>query len=264
MGEFDENYEPSASELYDEGQTEAEDAQAEAEQWADENGMDTWSNGDVRTNANLDEDSDDSFDEIPENESQYDSITEDSEKSVSELYDEGHAEAEAAQADAERWADENGMNTWSNGDARTNADTDAENASSGEMPESNNFESEKTDILSDESDEDNNYAPLNSEVEETEENDEDFRREMEEENRRLQELKEEEERVAADNDYAKLHDMKEQYKQLNRDYENAKRDINFSNSDDERNYWNNRADSIWNERDKLGGEMEDYIRSRNK
>ena len=45
----------SPAELYERGQKEAEQAQAEAEQWADENGMKVWSDGTLRQNSEVKE-----------------------------------------------------------------------------------------------------------------------------------------------------------------------------------------------------------------
>ena len=49
--------------------------------------------------------------------------------SISELYEKGQREAAEAQAEAERWADEQGMTHWSDGTPRANAQADASDSS---------------------------------------------------------------------------------------------------------------------------------------
>ena len=58
--------------------------------------------------------------------------------------------------------------------------------------------------------------------------------------------------------------MVERYKNVDNEYQNVKNDIEMSRSKEEQEYWTRRADTIWNERDKLGADIEDFKKSRNK
>ena len=95
------------TDLYDEGQENAAQAQAEALEWADEQGLEEWSNGDPIQRP-------DTTDSEPE-------LEEKSE--ITDLYDEGQENAAQAQAEALEWADEQGLEEWSGGDPIQRPDT---------------------------------------------------------------------------------------------------------------------------------------------
>ena len=81
------------------------------------------------------------------------SVPDESSRPVNELYTEGMEKAATAQDEAEQWADENNMETWSNGDSRVNHIGNTEDACSTEQnsehpadgEESPENESEKPD-----------------------------------------------------------------------------------------------------------------------
>ena len=45
--------------------------------------------------------------------------------------------------------------------------------------------------------------------------------------------------------------LQEDYKDIDLQYQNAKNDIEMSRSPEEQDYWQNRADDLWNQRDEL-------------
>ena len=59
-----------------------------------------------------------------------------------------------------------------------------------------------------------------------------------------------------------LEKKQEKYKDLDLEYKQIKNDIEISRSSEERAYWEKRAEEIWQERDRVGGEIEDYIRNK--
>ncbi len=61
---------------------------------------------------------------------------------------------------------------------------------------------------------------------------------------------------------AEISEKQNKYKDLDSQYQQIKNDIEMSKSEEERNYWQKRGDSIWEERDRLGGEIEDLIRKK--
>ena len=138
--------EMSISELYEQGQQDMLDAQQEAEDWADENGMTEWSDGTPRM------DTEEEFPEIPDEVPQdvpevvedtgeideqmvdeasesTDDVSEDvpeeaSEPSISELYEQGQRDMLDAQQEAEDWADAHDVNAWSDGSMREGHEND--------------------------------------------------------------------------------------------------------------------------------------------
>ena len=46
------------------------------------------------------------------------------------------------------------------------------------------------------------------------------------------------------------------------EYKQIKNDIEISRTSEERAYWEKRAEEIWQERDRVGGEIEDYRRNK--
>ena len=102
----------SPSELAEKGREEMDRAQRDAEQWADENGMDRWSDGSLRGNS----------DEETHN-------IDESQLSPSELAAKGREEMYRAQRDAEQWADENGMDRWRDRSLRENSEESIEDNS---------------------------------------------------------------------------------------------------------------------------------------
>lgn len=58
--------------------------------------------------------------------------------------------------------------------------------------------------------------------------------------------------------------MNEHYNELDRNYANIKNDIEMSKSPEEQEYWTRRGNEVWEQRDKLGGEIDDYIRKHKK
>ena len=59
-----------------------------------------------------------------------------------------------------------------------------------------------------------------------------------------------------------LEKKQEKYKDLDLEYKQIKNDIEISRSSEERAYWEKRAEKIWQERDRVGGEIEDYRRNK--
>ena len=84
------------------------------------------------------------------------------------------------------------------------------------------------------------------------------RRELEEFSRLQAEEEKEIEEKEMEEKETSIEDMQERYADLDREYANIKKDIEMSQSEDEQNYWMRRADTIWHERDELGGKIEDF------
>lgn len=59
-----------------------------------------------------------------------------------------------------------------------------------------------------------------------------------------------------------LEKKQEKYKDLDLEYKQIKNDIEISRTSEERAYWEKRAEEIWQERDRVGGEIEDYRRNK--
>ena len=59
-----------------------------------------------------------------------------------------------------------------------------------------------------------------------------------------------------------LEKKQEKYKDLDLEYKQIKNDIEISRTSEERAYWEKRAEQIWQERDRVGGEIEDYRRNK--
>lgn len=106
--------EMSISELYEQGQREMLEAQQEAEDWADENGMTEWSDGTPRQEV-----ADEAMDEMS-----VDSSENVSEPSIAELYEQGQREMLEAQQEAEDWVDAHDVNAWSDGSMREGHEND--------------------------------------------------------------------------------------------------------------------------------------------
>lgn len=113
--EGDENLSPA--ELYEKFQKEMYDAQQDAEEWADSQGMDQWSDGtprDSSLNTEFEEDvsADNTANDIPYN------FDGDENLSPAELYEQSQQKMQEAQQDAEDWADSQHMTRWSDGTIR--------------------------------------------------------------------------------------------------------------------------------------------------
>ena len=137
--EIADEQQPTPNELYEQAQQEAYDAQAEAEQWADEQNISHWSDGSERQNCN---------DDMQESE-----IANDENLSPAELYEKGQKEASDAQAAAEQWADEQNISHWSDGSERQNYNGDIQEAkidnNIDDIPEEDVLTSEETDVNED-------------------------------------------------------------------------------------------------------------------
>ena len=59
-----------------------------------------------------------------------------------------------------------------------------------------------------------------------------------------------------------LDKIQEKYKELDLEYKQIKNDIEISRTPEERVYWEKRAEEIWQERDRVGGEIENYRRNK--
>ena len=52
--------------------------------------------------------------------------------------------------------------------------------------------------------------------------------------------------------------LQNDYKDIDQQYQNAKNDIEMSRSPEEQDYWQSRADDLWNQRDELGYKIDTY------
>ena len=52
--------------------------------------------------------------------------------------------------------------------------------------------------------------------------------------------------------------LQNDYKDIDQQYQNAKNDIDMSRSPEEQDYWQSRADELWNQRDELGYKIDTY------
>lgn len=69
---------------------------------------------------------------------------------------------------------------------------------------------------------------------------------------------------AEQEDYDKQYaEMSDRYRDLDNQYQNIKNDIEMSRTPEEQEYWQKRGDDVWNERDKLGAEMDALNNKRN-
>ena len=98
------------------------------------------------------------------------------------------------------------------------------------------------------------------EAEEQQREAEEQQREAEEQQREAEEQQREEDEQYKAEMEAELHKKQEQYADLDRMYNRIKKDIEMSRTPGEQAYWEKRAETIWQERDKVGGEIEDYKR----
>lgn len=70
--------------------------------------------------------------------------------------------------------------------------------------------------------------------------------------------------LTEDFDEQEYAEMSDRYNDLDHQYQHVKNDIEMSRTPEEQAYWQRRGDAIWEERDRLGGEMEALNNKRNK
>lgn len=143
VSDVPEDPEMSISELYEQGQQDMLQAQQEAEEWANENDITKWSNGDAVASSDMEEmpdipeempqevsdvsEDNEEFNEPIVNEvvdSVEDTSEEIPEPSISELYEQSQQDMFRAQQEAEDWADAHGVNAWSDGSMRKGHEDD--------------------------------------------------------------------------------------------------------------------------------------------
>lgn len=121
--ELQDESELSPAELREMAEMEAAEARQAAEEWADSNGLDTWSDGTPRQSCEVTDNSTTDTEELQD----------ESELTPSELRERAEMEAAEAQQAAEEWADNGGANRWSDGTLRQGHEDDTYDRTTNEV-----------------------------------------------------------------------------------------------------------------------------------
>ncbi len=225
--ELQDESELSPAELKEQADRKVDEAQQEAEEWADSNGYDTWSDGTPRQGCDLSNESDDDANELQD----------ESQLSPSELKEIADKEAADAQREAEEWADNGGANRWSDGTLREGHEDDSYDRSTNELQQ-----------MEEEGLRPQQEYQAAKEAQEAEE--EGIRQKQEYD--KMQEEMHDSYNAEVESDIA---DKENEISNLDYQYDQAKQSIDVSSSDEERDYWKERSNEIWKDRDNASYEV---------
>ena len=223
--------EAEANAEYAEQQAEAEaeanaeyaEQQAEAEAKANAEYAEQQAEAEAKANAEYEED------QIDE-----------SELSPAELYELGQQEAKEAQDKAERWADENNLDSWYDGTPRANYHEDVED--SPEMAMDANADQQE------EAQSQKEYEEQQAEAERQQE----YKEQQAEAGAVTWDLESfDEDTESADDESMDSSVLVDKYKDLDNQYKAAKSDIDFSKTEEEQSFWTKRADQLHQEREDI-------------